>query len=407
MRMMGLVLVAIVVLVAAAVAVVYARGRPREAAPPLAAGPFTILTNERRISTGGFPNTSGNPFATRPTIDYAVHFQGKPIAVPDANGEAFDAFWDARVLGGAPKPAVLAGSLGVWLFTEGDDGQVVVTTLAEATSDFATLQWLDADGGQPGEEFVFAMHDAPTAPRTLTEGRRLLVNRRVVLDVATLAVQRFEPTAYNPALDAFSPSGERARMTSPDGRQVVFAASRNADADYDYALVAVDIATGGGYAVPFPRTPTRFHSVWDIDRAWLDHYFEWRPDEAGWRLHYRDDVAPRPWRGRVTRYDGGMVEYRIEPVAPEMRTLLVAFIERTESATSAPGDGDRRAVLRVGDEVFNVSYDADQQSVVLYAEIATRRDEGAARIERIAAAFDAELATRRHDALFGSLDGAE
>jgi hypothetical protein len=407
MRMrLSYVLFALVVLGCAAAVVVYARNRPREAAPPFAAGPFTVETLETRISTGAFPNTSGNPFATRPLVQYAVRYRGQVVGVPVDGDDPQEAFWDARVLADAPRPAVLVGSLGVWLVTEGE-GQPAITTLAAPTDDFATLQWLDVDGGQPGAEITLSMLDAPTSPRALSGGRRLLVNRRTVLDVSTLQVREITPTAYNPDLDGYSPSGESVRMTSPDGRQVVFAATRNAGEGYgyDFALVAVDVETNRAYAVPFLRTPTRFGSVWDIDRAWLAHYFDWRPGDDGLRLHYRDDVEPLPWHGRVTHFSGDMVEYRIDPVAVEMQALLAGFIERTEAAERLPGE-DGRLLLKAGEDVLNVSYDAERRSVVLYAEPSSPRLPGAARIERIAKAFDTELATRRHDALFGSLEGA-
>jgi hypothetical protein len=402
---LGYLLIAVVVLVGAASLLLIVRNRPRVAAPPFVAGPFTIETLERRISTGSFPNTSRTPIETRPLIEYAVRHRGKVVMVPTGNGESEGAFWDARVLADAPRPAVLVGSLGVWLLTEGEDGQVAIATLAEPTSDFATLQWLDVDAGQPGEETTLAMYDAPTSPRALSGGKRLLVNRRAVLDVATLQVRTITPSAYNPALQGFIPSGEPVRMTSPDGRQVVFATSRIAGEGYDYALVALDIATDQAYAVPFPRTATRFESVWDIDRAWLAHYFDWRPEGDGVRLHYRDDVEPQPWRGRVSRTPG-MVEYRLHPVAPGMLDLLADFIVRTESATRGAMDPLDRVVLRAGEDVLILSHDPDEQSVVLYVDPGPRQPSGWARIERIAGAFDAELATRRHDALFGSLEGA-
>ena len=402
----GYVLLAVVGLVVAASVLLYVRNRPRVTAPPFAAGPFAIETLERRISTGSFPNTSGNPFETRPLIEYAVRHRGQVVAVPGADGESEQAFWDARVLADAPRPAVLVGSLGVWLLTEGGDGQVAIVTLAEPTSDFATLQWLDVDDGQPGEEATLAMYATPTSPRALSGGRRLLVNRRVVLDVATLATQAITPARYDEALQGFIPSGEPARMTSPDGRQVVFAASRNAGEGYDYALVALDIATDQAYAVPFPRTATRFDSVWDIDRAWLAHYFAWRPEGEGVRLHYRDDVEPLPWRGRVSRTPG-MVEYRLNPVAPGMLEVLADFIVRTQAATREAGDALGRDVLRMGEDVLLLSYDAEHRTLALYADSGPRQQAAWARIERIAQAFDAELATRRHDALFGSLDGAK
>jgi hypothetical protein len=102
-----------------------------------------------------------------------------------------------------------------------------------------------------------------------------------------------------------------------------------------------------------------------------------------------------------------MVEYRVNPVAPSMLEVLAEFVVRTEAATREANDALGRVVLRAGDDVLNLSYDAERQTLTLYADPGPRRDAGSARIERIAKAFDAELATHRHDALFGSLEGAK
>jgi hypothetical protein len=399
-------LVIVVVVVGALIAwPMLARGRAVAGAPPVTAGPFTIETNVRRISAGGFPNTSGNPFATQPTTDYAVRLRGKKIAIPLADGRPLDRFWEARVLDGAPRPAILVGQLGVWLLTE-DGDQLVVTTLAPPDPDFSTLQWLDADAGQPGAEAAIAMREAPEGPRTLSGGRYLLVDRANVLDVDTLQAHAFDPYADPAALDGYSPSGDPARAVSPDGRQIVFIATRNAGMDHEYALVAVDYRDNRSVVAPFPRTFTRFDSVWDFDREWFAHYFAWAREADGYRLQLRKDVDPLPWRGRLSRLDGGMVEYRVRPVARGLLPVLAEFVERHEGAQRLASDDPDRIDLRLGDDVLHAWYRAEAQELSLYADLGPRQREAWARIERIGPAFDAELATRRHDALFGSLDAA-
>jgi len=44
-------------------------------------GPFEIVATGRRISSGGFPNTSGNPFATREVTSFTVRWRGQAVDV--------------------------------------------------------------------------------------------------------------------------------------------------------------------------------------------------------------------------------------------------------------------------------------------------------------------------------------
>jgi len=409
MRMGLIVAVVLAVAVVAGVGwAVYARERVTPGGPPVVAGPFMIETQVRQISTGAFPNTSGDPFATRPTTEYTVRYKDQPVAVPLADGESLDTFWEAHVLEGAPGPAVVVGQLGVWLLEE-KDGALAVTALAPSTTDFSTLQWLDADRGQPGPEITIAMGDATGAPPPLSGGTKLLVDRKAVLDVPTGQVHAFVVDSQAPALQGFYPSGDPARATSPDGRQVVFAASRSVGMGYDYALVPVDWATGRAYAVPFSRTFTRFDSVWDIDRAWLAHYFDWRCEGEGCVLFVRTDVEPLPWHGRLLRSSGDMVDYRVAPVTRAMLPVLAAFIERTEGAQQVASDNPDQLLLRIGDEELTLWYQPEEAELSVFVALGDRQKQlaGWKRIERIGPAFDAELATRQHDALFGSLDGAK
>jgi hypothetical protein len=400
-----LVLLAAIVLAGLVAWPLVTRSRAAVGVPPQVAGPFTVEARVRRISTGAFPNTSGNPFATRPLTEYVVRLHGKTVSVPLDGGESEDRFWDARVLAGAPRPAVVVAQLGVWLLTEGEGGVPVVTTLAAPTQDFATLQWLDAEAGQPGEEFTVAMREQAVLPMTLAGGQRLLVNRRNVLDVDTLRTHPFSPYEPTP-MDGFYPSNEPARALSPDGRQLVFVANRNVGMGYDYALVAVDYAANRASVVPFGRTATRFGSVEDFDPAWFAHYFEWRPAGEGVRLAVREGVVPRPWHGHASRDGSGRVEYRLRPVTRAMLDVLADFVVATQGATRTASDDPDRIDLRLGDDLLHAWYRPDDHELSLYADLGPRQAQAWARIERVAPAFDAELATRRHDALFGSLDGA-
>ncbi|HZF78332.1 MAG TPA: hypothetical protein VEZ89_00940 [Rubrivivax sp.] len=45
-------------------------------------GPFEIGATGRPIPSGGFPNTSGNPFATREVTSFSVRWRGQDVDVP-------------------------------------------------------------------------------------------------------------------------------------------------------------------------------------------------------------------------------------------------------------------------------------------------------------------------------------
>ncbi len=384
---------------------VLAAARGREA-PALEAGPFRIETQVHRIAAGGFPNTSGNPFKRRDATRIRVLHRGREVTVPLKNGERMERFWQAWVLDGAPRPAVVVGQTGVFLLTD-EDGVLQVTTLREPDTGVATLQWLDAEAGQPGHEESLLIRDARGERQILSGGRRLLVGRDTVLDVASLAVHRFRLYDSRDALDGYHASGEPARALSPDGRQLVMIGSRY-DGDYRYALIAVDHAANRAYAVPFTRSFTRFHSVWSADRAWFQHYFEWRPDPAtGWRLQPRKDVEPLPWLGELIEFGGGMVDYRLRPVDARMLEVLAGFIEQSEGAVRIEPAAQDRIDLRASDDTLHLWHRAEEQQVSLYAGSGPTAASAYARIRRLGEAFNAELAQGRHQALFGSLDPAE
>ena len=82
------------------------------AEPPTVAGPFEIAPRPKKISAGGFPNTSGNPFERTTVTVFGVKHRGKPVSMPGEKTR-IDEFWDVVVLQAAPRPAVLAALGGV------------------------------------------------------------------------------------------------------------------------------------------------------------------------------------------------------------------------------------------------------------------------------------------------------
>ena len=79
--------------------------RPLETAS-IAHGPFEIVAKGRRISTGTFPNTGGNPFATMEVTGFTVRHQGQPVSITHGS-RTLAGFWRVVRLTDAPVPALL------------------------------------------------------------------------------------------------------------------------------------------------------------------------------------------------------------------------------------------------------------------------------------------------------------
>jgi hypothetical protein len=171
-------------------------------------------------------------------------------------------------------------------------------------------------------------------------------------------------------------------------------------------ILVFDFVGNASYVLPFDTSVMRPVRREALDRAWLEHYFEWqreagRPD----RLVQRAGVKPLPYKGWLTVSPGdGYREYRVSPVSPALRGVLVAFVQREFQASVLPPEGrpDEPVLLKVGDFVVTVSQHEDE--VVVYMA----RDQGGSKlVADIAQRFDRELATGAHDALFVVADSTE
>ncbi|MBK6294674.1 MAG: hypothetical protein IPF55_10580 [Rhodoferax sp.] len=92
----------------------------------------------------------------------------------------------------APRPAVLLAATGLWLVSE-ENGAAKIEQLKEQDTSGALMQWLDGAGGQPAKPVDVGIRDARGEPRGYKGGTLLLLGRGVVLDVRTLAIQRYRP----------------------------------------------------------------------------------------------------------------------------------------------------------------------------------------------------------------------
>ena len=369
-------------------------------------GPFTIETLIKRISAGGFPNTSGNPFERTEVTEFRLLHRGKPIAVT-VSGGTIDRFWEARFLEDAPRPAVLLAGTGLWLVTE-ENGAAKIEELKEQDTSGALMQWLDGADGQPTKPVDVGIRDARGEPRSYKGGTLLLLGRGAVLDVRTLAIQRYRPYQA----DGFSASNDDARRLSPGRSQYVLLGQKsNRDDDTTaYAMVVADPGRQLAYAVPFDRKATRWVDVNAIDAAWFNHHFAWSRDASGYeKLALRTGVPPYPWLGRVVNFGSIMAEYHLYEATPALQQALLAFlVERFDAkvlpsrTTDAPGKADTAIWLRMGTRAYELRYEPkDREVLLLFPSV--RLDEEAdafARLKEAAQVFNAVLATGQHRDLF-------
>lgn len=380
----------------------------REAPTREARGPFEIEMRVKKIAAGGFPNTSANPFERREVTEFRAYHRGKRLAVRYRNGEHDDGFWEAWFLDGAPRPALLLATTGIWLVTE-EDGVAKVEALVEGEGDGsgAQLQWLDGADGQPLPSVAVGIGDARGAPRGHREGTLLLLSRKVLLDTRSLAVTRFRVNDSEPLRQAegYNAGGKDALHLSPGRSQYALLGSRSADSGYELAVVVADPGRGRAYAVPFERNETRLADREEATRAWFEHHFRWVREASGEeRLQRRGDVPALPWLGRLTRWGEGRVDYSLPGAGPGLRAVFEAFVAERFAVEMLPADAQdpNRTRLRAGGWNYVISYSERERSVDFWHDQGLVAEQPAAYtlVTEVAEAFNARLAEGAHQEQF-------
>ena len=260
-------------------------------------------------------------------------------------------------------------------------------------------------GGVSAEFLDAAPHGPRERPRDLTvkrarlgAGRWLLLGDSCVLDTQAMTAHAL------PAPEGASPNQSAPPLAlSPDQRSLV----RFGYEDYPSTkprLIVSDFVAGASYTLPVDAKATRFARWEDLDRAWVEHYFEWTRDDQGRdRLAPRPGAEPLPYRGTLTVDGSGYREYRLSPVSPGMARVVSDFLVTGLGARVEAGGPDAgRTELKIADALVHVS--ASGQDVSVYVPHGGGRTKV---IAEIAARFDAELATGRHDALFDAASAGD
>ena len=244
-------------------------------------GPFVIRAE---ASTG--KSFNANYGMTKYTnVHYSIWHDGNLVEFPSAlqtnTGLAF--LWKVYTLPDAPEPTLLAGSQSLYLIYI-KDGKPVVEPVLEQSTDFASVQLLDSDNGQPGEfKEVFSRSDTVGMDQleSLSGGRYVLASGHAVIDLQTMTIHYFNRD-NNPVDNYSYPQPNGALAFSPDKKKIVFNAgfqSWNTQLedlpDSEHALVVVDYEADQAYKVLYDDTDTRMKNIADINLDWFNTYFEW------------------------------------------------------------------------------------------------------------------------------------
>lgn len=291
-------------------------------------GPFTIQADAATAKT--FNINYG--FVDGTSVAYSIWYGGKPIQPPERleSNTGLPYLWKVYEVKGTSEPTLIAGSQSLFM-VKLRNGQIEVTPLFKQFSDFATLQFLDSQSGQPdGERTVFSCNrvDEMDQIEVLDGGRLLLVCGTTVVDIESCKQWSFSKSGRT--LDNYSfPNPAGALAFSPDRKSIVFSGEfqtwNTQSKDYiKHALVVFDFENDSGYTVPFDQSELRLRSFENITRSWFESRFEWVQDESKMdRLRVRPHDKPYPWLGEYKSRDN---YYYLYPIKKEMFELFLDFV---------------------------------------------------------------------------------
>ncbi|RFS17175.1 hypothetical protein [Emticicia sp. C21] len=308
----------------------------------VAHGPFTIQME--KFSTRSYNMNYG--MVTNVSIKYSVLYKGNQVQFSKnlQNNTGYSHIWRVYILADAPTPTLIAGSQSLYLIRE-ENGSVVVKPLDEQGYDFASLQFLDPDKGQPAKSFkVFMANDQDGDGKvdSLKGGDYLLVNQHTVLHIPTL--KKYVMNKNNNLVDNYSFYNDAGAIAfSPDKKWIAFTGdfatyNTNDEPKYENAIVVYNYERDKGYTVPFSKINTRLKNQFYINRTWFETYFEWIEQNGVYTLQLKKLTKQPYWQGAYE--DEGKV-YEINYAKPEIQKTLIDFILKRynlSADTIKPGD---------------------------------------------------------------------
>jgi hypothetical protein len=342
-------------------------------------GPFEVDTVGRY-----FYNTNeSDRLAVEAT--FRVRYKGQPV--PDVNSVATIA------LVGASKPILF-----VTLSEPGDESPCVL---------------LGDEGGSPRVQRVEGC-GASVRARLLTSDQKRFVAARdytplpgwidrisfaepglfqldaAVLDTRTLATAKFLFPEESGPNTSIQPLG-----LSPDERSFIWLARGS---DEEPRLGVTEWRASRSYVLPIDRSRMRYNTEEGLDPDWVSHHFEWKRQSDGLdALIERANFVPLPFRGDLTLGKArGYHSYTLRPGAEALRDAVVDMLTRSlngEPVSGESGEYQRRVRVR-GQEVAIAVIGTPSY---VYVSMGSGDPQI---MSAVAASVDAELATRRYDALF-------
>lgn len=385
-------------------------------------GPFTIQAD---AATGKTFNINFG-LVDSTTVAYSIWFDEQPIRAPEQleSNSGLPFLWKVYEVRGTSEPTLIAGSQSLFM-VKIKNGQPVITPIHKQYSDFATLQFLDSEAGQPGMVHTVCMSNSEEDMgqiEVLEGGRLLLVCGLNVLDIETGELWSF--STQGRSLDNYSfpsPHDAGALAFSPDQRSIVFHGAFqtwNKDlSDFSrYAMVVFDFRTDKGYVLPYNDNELRLTSFANVNQEWFASRFEWVKSDAGHDvIQLRPHEHPYPWLGQYKPQDNYYVIY---PVEPEMLQPFLDFVLTQLGWTREAIVVDetkiyagRTITLENNGIKLDVNFREDERQISfskhLYLSVSADDATYTQIVQRIAEAFNQKLTQGEYQQYFGETLSSE
>jgi hypothetical protein len=363
-------------------------------------GPFTL----EKITATGKRYDINYGRVNQTTISYNVKYKGEPLAFPDQleTNTGVPGIWRVFMLRERTEPTLILGSQSLYLVTL-ENEKPVIKALHEQHSDFASIQWLDCESGQPGEYREVYSSDEFDIETDLSGGRYMAISHAVVLDTRTLKIYPYN-TDKN-WINDYSINGWSALAFSPDSSQIIHIGHKSDEENYEidhWALFSYNFKSGETYIVPFDGISYKMKDPSRITSEWIADYFEWTKQEDGsFKIHTKDLSTPPYQKGILLyrRHEGYV--YILDPIKESITTNLSNFIRnelKLEPSDMYQQEGEykNRVFVKYGDIKMTMVYGEYGNDLVLKQEGKINMSENKALISRIANGFNALLSEGKY-----------
>lgn len=331
---------------------------------------------------------------------WSLRWRGQPLVIDSLGGMFLDqplradAINAVFVVGRHDRPDLLVNvgdpnNASVFHLLRQEPGGLAAPVLCKAFGGDNSVRVLDGQDG--GQVFMGPNY------RSLVGARRLLLGSACLYDAETGEVLAMPAKPQDVHLPPFA----RAMAVSPGGHMF---ARVGLSETVDPVVMVADLDRGTWSRLPVDPQRMRYTHFEEIDTAWLEHHFQWRHGADGRdRLVERAGFKPLPWRGYFSQNGA---QYDVRAAEVDSSEQLGAFLVRRFQAKRLPGEkswregGMRYEVEQEVVYVTGAGFFIAQGSQPYWPGQPGDPDRQKQLIHRIGEAFDAELATGLHDAMF-------